>query len=226
MNGTLHTHNIRLKTIGTYAVVSLLIGALVVMLILLFTSLVNHQAFSYDGIRHMYAIYNVLYLINLIPLIFLISGGFYGNYIHENKHSYTQTIDQYASSIKKVIAFSKEIGKGNLAARFEAETGEEELRETLESMRQDLLEASKKENERNFIIRTIGEISTVLNSSNEIMSLSDKVLMYLVDKLEGAVQGAFYVVDRVEGEGEKYYEMTASYAYNRKKSLNAKFKFA
>ena len=127
--------NIRLKTIGVYAMVSMLIGILVVFLILLFASMVNGQAFNFDDVRNLYSNYNVLYLINLIPVFFLISGGAYGDTRYKNKKKTESALNKHTQTIDRVIEYSNEIGNGNLSTTFSAKAGEIELEDSLEAMR-------------------------------------------------------------------------------------------
>ena len=132
-------------------------------------------------------------------------------------------LDQLNSSLKNTAQFAQEIGQGNFAADYEPVSDSDALGNALIDMRDNLIVAEKKDKERNWIVTGVAEIGEILRASDNIQELGDEVIKYILDKID-AVQGAMYVVN--EENGEQVLEMTSSYAYSRKKYLEAKFKFA
>ncbi|MCP4311668.1 MAG: PAS domain S-box protein [Bacteroidetes bacterium] len=215
----------RIETILIYSLFSAMVGGLVIFLILLFSSYLYEQTVLLQRIKQLYQENSVFYLLNVLPVLFGMAGGLYGNYTYNRGLEYSRIIHQQTSNIQRIVAFAKEIGKGNLGTRFESVNGEHILESTLEDMRKDLTAANQEEFERNEIISMVGKVSEILTSNNEIDKLSEEIIYFLVGKLEGVVQGAFYVVEDIEEE-ESIIQMTACYAYNRKKNLTGKFRFA
>jgi len=91
-------------------------------------------------------------------------------------------------------------------------------------MRNNLIENEKRDNERNWIVRGVAEISELLRLHDSLDTLGDDVIRFILEKI-GAIQGAFYAVNDEAGS-EPIIEMRASYAYGRKKYLQTKFRFA
>jgi PAS domain S-box-containing protein len=95
---------------------------------------------------------------------------------------------------------------------------------SLLNMRDSIQQSAKRDDEQNWIVTGVAEIGDILRSTNNIEELSERVVAYITKKTD-AIQGAFYVVND-EDEDNKFIEMTASYAYHKKKYLSAKFRFA
>lgn len=217
-------HKKRIETILGFSLVSSMVGGLLLLLFLLFSSYLSGQPQLFQGIGQLYQGNSLFYLLNVLPVFFFVAGGLLGNYMVNKSLGRERMIHQHSSNIKRIVAFAKEIGKGNLDTEFESVNGETILESTLEDMRRDLIHTNQREAERNEIIRMLGSVSEILTSHNEMDRLSEEILNFLIRKLEGVVQGAFYVVKSREGE-EDLIEMTACHAYNRKKYLEAKFRF-
>jgi PAS domain S-box-containing protein len=87
-------------------------------------------------------------------------------------------------------------------------------------MRDNLIENEKRENERNWIIRGLAEAGEILRSHDNLDALGEEMITFVLPKI-GAVQGAFYLVN-----DDKSIELRTTYAFNRKKYIKRKFRFA
>lgn len=133
-------------------------------------------------------------------------------------------LDELVSNLKVKANFARSIGGGNFNTSFNPASDKDLLGFTLLRMRDDIQLATKRDDERNWIVTGLAEIGDILPSIKSIEELGALVTEYVSDRI-GAVQGAFYVVHD-EAKNNAYIEMTSSYAYNKKKYLKAKFKFA
>ncbi len=134
-----------------------------------------------------------------------------------------QNVNQLNESLKATALFAQEIGEGNFDADYRPVSDSDALGNALITMRDNLIEAEKRDKERNWIVTGVAEIGEILRASDNLQELGDEVIKYIIQKI-GAVQGAFYVVN--DDSEERILEMTSSFAYNRKKYLEAKFRFA
>ena len=175
-----------------------------------------------SGFRKLFEDFNVFHLTGLIPVILLMTGFFEGRRNYRDQKQLKETIQHQSSNINETIEFAREIGSGNLEYNFVPVNGEKQLGRSLDEMRKSLLSASQRETERNEIMKMVGQVGKLLRNNNELEKLSEEVIAYLVRELDNVVQGAIYVVDEA---GEKL-EMKSSYAYNRKKHMDASFHFA
>ncbi|MEJ2004841.1 MAG: PAS domain S-box protein, partial [Cyclobacteriaceae bacterium] len=133
-------------------------------------------------------------------------------------------VDQLNESLKATARFAQEIGKGNFDARFTPVSDEDALGSALINMRQNLIEAEKRDKERNWIVTGVAEVGDILRSGENLEELGDEVIKFIIGKI-GAVQGALYVLND-DDDNDKVLEIYASHAYNRKKYLNGRFRFA
>lgn len=132
-------------------------------------------------------------------------------------------VDELIHSLRINADFAKRIGEGKYDTEFKSAGDDDLLGMSLLTMRKNLIENERRDTERNWIVRGVAEISEILRMHDSIDQLGDDVIRFIISKI-GAVQGAFYVVN--DESVPHLIEMRASFAYNRKKYLKAKFKFA
>ena len=135
-----------------------------------------------------------------------------------------EDLNHLVQTLKKTAHFAQQIGEGNFDANFKPISKDDALGVALVDMRDNLIEAEKRDKERNWIVTGVAEIGEILRAHDNLDDLGDDVIKYILEKIEG-VQGAFYVTSEEE-DSDTYLEMKACYAYNRKKYMKASFKFA
>ncbi|PTB97797.1 pas/pac sensor protein [Marivirga lumbricoides] len=133
-------------------------------------------------------------------------------------------LDSFVSSLKGTANFAKQIGEGDFQADFKPISEEDTLGNSLINMRNSIQEAEKRDKERNWIVTGVAEIGEILRSNDDLEQLGDEILGYVTKKID-AIQGAFYVLNDDDPD-DFFIEMKSSYAYNKKKYLKARFKFA
>lgn len=132
-------------------------------------------------------------------------------------------VDELVQTLRGNADFAKRIGEGKYDTEFKPASEDDILGMSLINMRNNLIENERRDKERNWIVRGVAEISEILRMHDSINALGDDVIKFILEKI-GAIQGAFYVVN--DEVSPALIEMRASYAYNRKKYLKAKFKMA
>ncbi len=129
-------------------------------------------------------------------------------------------VDDLVGTIKGNAEFAQKVGEGKFDTPFKPASDKDLLGLALLGMRDNLIENEKRENERNWIIRGLAEAGEILRSHDNIEALGEEMIQFILKKI-GAVQGAFYIVN-----DDKSIELKTTYAYNRKKYLKKKFRFA
>ena len=130
--------------------------------------------------------------------------------------------------LKDIFNFSLEIGKGNFDTDFKPLSDEDVLGLSLLEMRNELKNASVEEEkrkeedkQRNWAAQGVAMFSDILRKSNDnLEELSYDIISNMV-KYTSSNQGGMFIVN----DGDKdhiYLEMSACYAYDRKKFLNRK----
>lgn len=132
-------------------------------------------------------------------------------------------VDELVETLKGNADFAQKIGEGKYDTEFKPASENDLLGMSLINMRNNLIENERRDKERNWIVRGVAEISEILRMHDSTDELGEDVIKFILEKI-GAIQGAFYVVN--DDDGKPIIEMRASYAYNRKKYLKAKFKMA
>ena len=133
-------------------------------------------------------------------------------------------VDELVGTLKTNAEFARRIGEGELNTEFKPASDNDILGMSLLNMRTNLIENEKRDNERNWIVRGVAEISEILRSHDTIDELGDAVIAYITEKID-AIQGAFYVVND-DDASDRFIEMKSAYAYHKKKYIQANFKFA
>ncbi len=127
--------------------------------------------------------------------------------------------------LKETTDFALEIGKGNFESSFVPLSDEDDLGVGLLEMRTNLKHATeeesrrkKEDDQRNWASQGVSKFSDILRQNNDdIDKLSYDVISNLV-KYCDANQGGLFIVND-DDENNKFIEMAAAYAFNRKKFL-------
>ena len=199
-------------------------GLVVISLIFpLIAWMVEFIAHDYEitiyGIVEMHRNNPILLLADVVPVIFGFIGYKIEAWIQSLELEYQKSIDEKKSVIQRNALFAKQIGEGKLDITENTVDEQDLLGHSLIRMRDNLLRTSRKESEQNWISAGKDKIATILRLHNDIDELAYDTLVNLIDYIK-VVQGALYIYDEENG----YIENKATYAYNRRKYVNQRFK--
>lgn len=138
------------------------------------------------------------------------------------------TLNKYVEKLEETALFATRIGKGELDAGYTPSSEEDILGNSLIEMRNSLVEASKEEEKRkledanrNWATQGIAKFNDILRQNYENLSeLAYNIIKNLVDYLKANQSGIFLLND--DNTNDKYLEMMASYAFNRRKYIKKK----
>ncbi len=171
------------------------------------------------GLVKMHKSAPIIFLIDIIPIVIGLIGYKIEKWIENLEDYYESNVDEKKSIIQKNAYFAKQIGEGKLDIDENAIDENDLLGKSLIRMRDNLLKTSQKESERSWITAGKDKIATILRLHNDLDELAYDTLVNLIDYIK-VVQGAFYIYD----EEEQIIENKGTYAYNRRKYVNQKFK--
>lgn len=131
--------------------------------------------------------------------------------------------------LNKTAKFAQEIGNGNLKAEHNLLGDKDVLGKSLEEMRSSLIKANEQEYERkkeeektNWANQCYAQVSELLRKNNDnIYDLSHSIVSNLVKFLEINQGGMFILTE--DTQEEPRLDMTACYAYNRRKMMEKSF---
>lgn len=129
-----------------------------------------------------------------------------------------QSVNQLTQSLDAKVRFATDIGAGNLDTSFDTVSADDTLGNALLTMRHNLKQIKADDEIRSWTSEGLGKLNEVLritntNTDEYYLNGLRNLLNYVKAKL-----GAIFLVDE-EDSGEKYIELVAAYAYERKKFL-------
>lgn len=136
----------------------------------------------------------------------------------------TASVNGLLKGLRDTTLFSKAIGEKNFDHSYEPLSDKDVLGNALLEMRERLKAADYDEKvrkiedeKRNWTTQGLAKFADILRqNNNDIYELSYDIIRNLVDYLE-VNQGGIFILNKDEETQEKYLEMTACYAYSRRK---------
>ncbi len=136
-----------------------------------------------------------------------------------------QMLDKVVESLKGIVSFANNIGKGNLSVELQLTSDKDEIGKSMIEMRDNLKtseiekqERQEEDKRRNWITDGIAKFAEILRTNSEdLVELSNVVISNLVKYVEANQGGIFILND--DDTDHPYLEMTACYAYERKKFM-------
>ncbi|MCD4711275.1 MAG: PAS domain S-box protein [Bacteroidales bacterium] len=178
--------------------------------------------FSFRLIAQLHGDLPILYLLDFLAIPSLFFGVFIANWRYKQLDTLSEKIRQETDKNEEIKRFTHALIAGDLNSSVELNFTEQTLSDTLNKLKDSLIRNREMERQRrlderqrNWISEGLAEFGDILRKhSMEMETMTNAVISGLVRYLE-ANQGAVFFAR--EPEGEKYLEMVACYAYDRKK---------
>ncbi len=203
----------------------LISGLLILFLIYCWGLIYFDHSFSLSGIKYIHYQIPFLYLLDLMPLLIGLTGYYYGFKTGHIFESLTSNLTHEIQKSNKVLEFTNNLINDQLDADFEIQEEKDKLGQSLVNLRDSLkknkineIQRRKEDEQRNWIAEGLAKFGEILRNNNDnIKELSFNIINNLVKYLE-ANQGGFFILH--DENSNKYFEMSACYAYDRKKFAN------
>ncbi|MFC2116740.1 PAS domain-containing protein [Bacteroidota bacterium] len=162
----------------------------------------------------------------------LVTGRFPEGIIQKSKNEFSEIsglLNKFSESLKNKAGFASDLAEGKDAKPLEALSPDDSLSNSLTRLEKNLQAAQREEDrhqisreERRWTNEGIAKFSDILRiHNNDISALSENVIQELVNYLNASTGGFFLLDDDSEEPG---LELIASFAYDRKKYLQNRFK--
>ncbi len=181
--------------------------------------------FRIDKFINIHSATPVSWFFDLLPFLGILMAVFCYRYLKDISRKHNTELISHQNQNQVVISAVRNIARGDLSGDL---SGDDELTKSLHqlqnSIRENILTEEKRQEEnrkRSRISEGMAKFGGILREySDNMESLSYKLISELVKYL-GANQGGFFVTEKNERD-EKYLNMLACYAYDRKKFANKK----
>lgn len=134
-----------------------------------------------------------------------------------------QLLQTFTHSLQKTVDFANHVGKGDMNVDYQLLSDEDALGKAMLDMRNNLMEADREiakrreeDEQRSWVAAGQAKFAEILRSNNDnLEELSYQIISNLV-KYTNSNQAAIFILND-EDPSHPYLEMTASYAYERRK---------
>lgn len=134
----------------------------------------------------------------------------------------SRAMDNLVSGLRATTTFAENIGNGNYQSDFAPLSEHDVLGNALINMRDNLAKVAEDDKKRNWTTEGLAKFGELLRTNNsDVQKLCEEIIASLV-KYVRANQGAIYIIDDEDTEGEQTMSMKACYAWDKKKFLNHK----
>ncbi|OFX58901.1 MAG: hypothetical protein A2046_11645 [Bacteroidetes bacterium GWA2_30_7] len=187
----------------------------------------KNLAFSLSNIMYVHQINPIIFIIDLAPVVIAFAAYLVGsNYVRLNL-----TLENEKARLNNVFNFTEKLSEDNFAIDYKLEDDKDVLGKALinlrDKLKNNLLAENKRkeeDNQRNWVSLGLAKFADLLRNDNDnLENLAYNVLSNLINYLN-ANQGGIFILNNSD-KHEKYFDLVAMSAYNRKKYTEKKFDY-
>ncbi|MBN2166575.1 MAG: PAS domain S-box protein [Marinilabiliaceae bacterium] len=212
------------KILNKYIFRGIFIGLAFTLFTILFT--VNSYVFIDLKIafNELFNFFPGLWFVILAPLLLGLGGYYVAKSFVKVITKQEKSIHVEAKRNSLVFQFIESLRQGDLEASIPIDDEKDQLGKSLHRLRDYLVKNRKEEElrrideeQRNWVTEGLAQFGEILRgSNNNLEELSYNIINYLVTYLK-INQGGFFLLNNINEEASKTFEMTACVAYDRKK---------
>jgi PAS domain S-box-containing protein len=205
-----------------YATLGFILGLVISSVLFGFALSSNEMLFTFKNILKLHS--NGLHFIatDLIPLFLALVGYFAGLHLIKVAKELDALKTAKDNKSANMLEFAENLAKGNLEVDYDP-SNDNSLGKIMVNLRDSLLKSKKEDQQRkkedeqrNWVAEGLAKFGDILRQNNDnIEKLSFDLISNLCRYID-AVQGGFFVLND-DLEEDAYFELTAHFAYNRKK---------
>jgi len=218
------------KQIIIYTILGILIGIVILVFNWGITVNLYSQSFSISGIIDVHKIAPIIYAYFLVPIISGIGTYFVFKKIIKHNEQLRIQMQTETEKSKKILEFTERLRNGEYNIEYQISGEDDQIGQSLINLRDDLKRGKNEEemrrcedSQRRWATEGFAKFGEILReNSNNMDSLSYNVISNLAKYMD-AIQGAFYIL--YEERSERYFEQTATYAYERRKFSDRRIKW-
>ena len=199
------------------------IGFIIAVLIILVSFDAPAFAQSQGTLSDLFFIFPGLWAVVLLPVIFAITAYYISNRFALIVKQQSRKLKKEASRTQMVLSFIENLRQDKLDEPFSAQEKKDSLTKALLKLRQYMVKSKSEqeqrrveEEQRTWVTQGLAQFGEILRkSSDNLEQLSYEIISYLVNYMK-INQGGVFLLNESKN-GEKYFEMMASVAFDRRK---------
>jgi len=205
-----------------YSAIGFVLGVVLTIMEYSLLLYARETPFSFGLIARLHSDLPILYLFDLLAIPSLFFGALIASWRFKQLDTLSRRIGQETAKNEEIKQFTNALIAGDLKSNKELNLTEQSLSDTLNALKNSLsrnreMERQRRldDQQRNWISEGLARFGDILREhSLDMENMTNEVISSLVRYLE-ANQGAIFLSG--EQDGEKYLEMVACFAYDRKK---------
>jgi PAS domain S-box-containing protein len=215
-----------------YPLRGVLLGMAFPVLAILAELLKNGLAFSWDNIIALHAQSLALYIIYLAPIALGMAGYITGKKIYIQDDIIRKSLTEQKVREQNIFEFTEKLSQGETEVEYQNdESGQDTIANSLKNLRdylkQNKLEEQARrqlEKQQNWATQGMARFGEILRQNNDNLNdLSYNIISNLVNYVDAKQGGLFILND--ENDHDKHFELSACYAYSRKKFLEKRIEW-
>ena len=215
------------KSFKTFIYLSLIISLIFLIIIFIVKMIVNGYPINFYGLKKIHQEAPTLFLIDFLPLILFAISYNVEQRISSLINKIYNKLNNEQDKTKKTYQFIEQLRQGNTNIVFETDEQEDKLNNSLNNLRDELIRSKKddkirqkEEAQRHWLSEGLAKFGAILRENlDNLQKLSENITSNITKYLN-AKQSGFFIIK--EEKGEKYFEMSAYFAYDRKKFADKK----
>ncbi|MGE4287855.1 MAG: PAS domain S-box protein [Salinivirgaceae bacterium] len=205
-----------------YAALGFILGLVISSVLYGFALSSNEMLFTFKNILKLHS--NGLHFIvsDFIPLFLALIGYFAGLHLIKVAKELDALKTAKDNKSANMLEFAENLAKGNLEVEYDPSNDNSlgkimvNLRDSLLKSKKEDLQRKKEDEQRNWVAEGLAKFGDILRQNNDNIEKLSFDLISNLCRYINAVQGGFFVLND-DLEEDAYFELTAHFAYNRKK---------
>ncbi len=213
-----------------FIISSFIVGIVYIMIIYTLEFFIKDLPITFGSLIKLHKDNFTLYFLDVIPGLLIFVTYRIGKIVIAKLNTAEDAITEEQVKSKKTYEFIEQLRKGNTEIKFDTIYKEDELMRSLTNLRDEQKRnreegviRKKEDEQRHWVSEGLAKFGAILRDNQDNLEELTEEIIKNITKYLDAKQAGFFVV---KGEGkDRYFEMTAFFAYNRKKFADKKIKW-
>ncbi|GAO31771.1 PAS domain S-box protein [Geofilum rubicundum] len=198
-------------------------GFVIAVLIILISLDAPAFAQSQGSLSDLFFVFPALWAVMLLPIIFAITGYYFSNRFAAIIKQQSRKLKKEANRTQMVLSFIENLRQDKLDEPFSSQEKKDAMTKALLKLREYMVKSKSEqeqrrieEEQRTWVTQGLAQFGEILRkSSDNLEQLSYDIISYLVNYMN-VNQGGVFLLNEAK-TGDKYFEMMASVAFDRRK---------